>query len=75
LRHRADIEGIFNPVMKDILKLALEQRNATTRKKAQSPKAILLVGGLGGNKFLYEKLQEEFAVGHIDVLQPTGPHV
>lgn len=75
-----DIQGIFNPVIKEILKLSLEQRNEATKKKLKEPKAILLVGGLGGNRYLYERLQAGFNVGgygagDISVLQPSGPHV
>jgi tRNA A37 threonylcarbamoyltransferase TsaD len=61
--------------MSSILKLILEQRNETMRKKGKKPKAILLVGGLGGNKFLFERLQAEFDAGDIDVLQPSGAYV
>lgn len=70
-----DIKSIFDPVMKSILQMALEQRNETMKKKSKKPKAILLVGGLGGNKFLYQRLRAEFAAGDISVLQPTGPVV
>jgi hypothetical protein len=62
--------------MSDILKLACKQRNETMKKKKKKPKAILLVGGLGGNQFLNERLQAEFTTGgDIDVIQPRGPKV
>jgi UDP-N-acetylglucosamine:LPS N-acetylglucosamine transferase len=62
--------------MSDILKLACKQRNETMRKKQKKPKAIFLVGGLGGNRFLNELLQAEFTRGgDIDVIQPRGPNV
>ncbi|ORY19152.1 hypothetical protein BCR34DRAFT_609778 [Clohesyomyces aquaticus] len=68
-----DIRGIFEPVMKDILTLINGQILKTVRKKQQKPKAILLVGGLGSNKFLYQKLQAEYSAGDIDLIQPQGP--
>jgi hypothetical protein len=61
--------------MSDILKLACKQRNETMKKKQRKPKAILLVGGLGGNSFLYDRLKAEFSTGDIDVIQPRGAQV
>jgi hypothetical protein len=61
--------------MKDILKLALEQRNEIMRKRSKKPAAILLVGGLGGNKLLYERFKAEFSARDVVVLQPSGPNV
>ena len=43
-----------------ILKLSLQQRNEATKKRLKEPKAILLVGGLGGNRYLYERLEASF---------------
>jgi tRNA A37 threonylcarbamoyltransferase TsaD len=70
-----DITSIFDPVMSDILELACKQRNKIMKSKHKKPKAIFLVGGLGGNRFLYERLQAEFATGDIEVIQPRGPNV
>ncbi|KAF2026845.1 hypothetical protein EK21DRAFT_92091 [Setomelanomma holmii] len=70
-----DIRDIFDPVLSDILKLALKQRNATMQGKKKKPKALLLVGGLGGNQFLHQRLQAEFSTGDIDVIQPRGSNV
>jgi hypothetical protein len=72
---RIDIKRIFDPVVTDILKLTLQQRNETMKKKLRKPAGVLLMGGLGGNKFLYEKFIAELAASGIDVLQPSGPNV
>ncbi|KAF1938603.1 hypothetical protein EJ02DRAFT_514404 [Clathrospora elynae] len=66
------IKGIFDPVLENILLLVNTQRNGTMKKKQRKPRAILLVGGLGGNKFLYQRLQAEFPAGDTDVIQPRG---
>lgn len=58
--------------MTSILTLIIKQRNATMEKRKRKPKAILLVGGLGGNKYLYQHLQAEFSAGDIDLVQPQG---
>lgn len=70
-----DITGIFDPVMSEILQLACKQRNDTMKSKQKKPKAIFLVGGLGGNQFLYKRLEAEFSTGDIEVIQPRGPNV
>jgi tRNA A37 threonylcarbamoyltransferase TsaD len=72
---REDINSIFDPIMTDILKLACKQRNGAMKSKQKKPKAIFLVGGLGGNQLLHERLKAEFSTGDIDVIQPRGPNV
>jgi hypothetical protein len=61
--------------MSEILKLACKQRNETMKSKQKKPKAIFLVGGLGSNEFLLERLKAEFSTGDIDVIQPRGAQV
>jgi hypothetical protein len=72
--NREVIKSIFDPVMSEVLELVFKQRSAIMRKCQRKPKAILLVGGLGGNQFLYEKLQAETS-GDMDIIQPRGPNV
>ncbi|KAF1843607.1 uncharacterized protein K460DRAFT_396871 [Cucurbitaria berberidis CBS 394.84] len=66
------IKSIFDPVLERILLLVNTQRNGTMKDKQRKPRAILLVGGLGSNKFLYQRLQAEFPAGDTDVIQPRG---
>ncbi|KAF2467960.1 uncharacterized protein BDR25DRAFT_266432 [Lindgomyces ingoldianus] len=68
----ADIKKIFDPVMRDILTLTNRQITETLRRKKKKPKAILLVGGLGSNKFLYQRLHAEYSTGDVDLIQPQG---
>ncbi|KAH7341154.1 hypothetical protein BKA66DRAFT_544029 [Pyrenochaeta sp. MPI-SDFR-AT-0127] len=66
------IKGIFDPVMRDILLLVNTQASETIKTMSRKPNAILLVGGLGGNKFLYQRLRAEFPADDSKVIQPEG---
>ncbi|KAF2113651.1 hypothetical protein BDV96DRAFT_647905 [Lophiotrema nucula] len=68
-----DIRKMFDPVMTSILTLLHEQRVATLKERQRKPDAILLVGGLGSNIFLHQRLEAEFAAKDIELLQPRGP--
>jgi hypothetical protein len=59
-----------------ILELACKQRNEIMKKKQRKPKAIFLVGGLGGNQILHDRLEKGFSPsGDIQIIQPRGPNV
>lgn len=76
--HREEMKSIFDPVLRVILTLVLQHKNRTMRLKLKCPNAILLVGGLGGNRILYDALALEFhesGAGDTDILQPSGPEV
>jgi hypothetical protein len=57
-----DIQKVFEPVVKEILKLVKAQIKATNKRV----KAVLLAGGFGRNEYLRHRLQKEVGVG-IDV--------
>ena len=66
---RADVLGIFEPVVKEIMSL-IEGQIAATKAHV---KAILLVGGLGQNTFLRDSARQAFGPKGIEVMQsPNG---
>ncbi|KAK5107132.1 hypothetical protein LTR62_001690 [Meristemomyces frigidus] len=76
---RGHIRGIFDVVLPQIRSLIRDQVTAVTEeKKGITPKAILLVGGLGACNYLYQELRIEYRATSktqakaVDVLQPSG---
>lgn len=65
----ADVQGIFEPVVKEILKLVMNQIKATST----SVKAVLMVGGFGQNAYLRDRIRAEVAPLNVEVMQsPNG---
>jgi molecular chaperone DnaK (HSP70) len=62
-----EMEGIFEPVIKDVIALVKGQIKATNKKI----RAVLLVGGFGQNNYLKERLRSTLG-SSIEVRQP--PH-
>jgi hypothetical protein len=54
-----DIKEVFRPILEQIYELVLQQVNTASRR-GKKPKAILLAGGLGGNRYLYNYLAKKF---------------
>jgi len=63
----AEVDGIFEPIVRKIIKLVEAQILSTSQKTT----AVLLVGGFGQNNYLKERLRASLGSG-ILVLQP--PH-
>lgn len=64
------IKGFFDPVVAEIEKLVLAQIRTTTERV----KSVILVGGFGGNKYLFDKLQKAVGDG-IKVSKPKNTYV
>ncbi|KAK0100415.1 hypothetical protein ONS95_008363 [Cadophora gregata] len=56
---RADIEGVFDGTINQIVQLVLEQIHKTRQRENKPPKAVFLVGGFGQSPYLYSRLQQE----------------
>ncbi|KAI5465927.1 hypothetical protein BGZ63DRAFT_411377 [Mariannaea sp. PMI_226] len=68
---RSEIEAIHRPVMEDIVSLVMSQINEVRLKYNKAPKFVMLVGGFGKSRHLYDCLRN--AVGRrIEVLQAPG---
>jgi hypothetical protein len=67
-----DIKQIFQPVMTDIERLVKDQIAKAYAKEGQQPTAILLAGGFGSNKYLFEYLSTKFGPS-IEIVQRPFP--
>lgn len=54
-----DVQKVFEPVVREIVKLVKAQITATTNLGDHRVKMILLAGGFGRNKYLRSRLQDE----------------
>ncbi|KAI9777720.1 MAG: hypothetical protein M1839_008639 [Geoglossum umbratile] len=70
--NRKQIVMIFDPVISQIQDLVDDQVRSAQLKAFRRPKAILLVGGFGSCRYLYELLDARNAPKDIKVLQPQG---
>ena len=59
------VRAIFEPVVKEVLKLVTDQIKAAKRHV----KAVILVGGFGQSAFLRDAIREEVKPGGVEVLQ------
>ncbi|KAG6355052.1 hypothetical protein INS49_004133 [Diaporthe citri] len=65
------LQGIFNPIIIDILRLVDKQvTDARLKRGGQNVKAIFLVGGFGSSRYLKERLERVYKPQGIQVLQP-----
>ncbi|TID21337.1 actin-like ATPase domain-containing protein [Venturia nashicola] len=64
------LQQVYKPIVGQIYELTLLQVS-TAAKKGKIPNAILLAGGLGGNKYLYKFLAEKFP--RIEIVQRPYP--
>ncbi|RSL67500.1 hypothetical protein CEP54_003231 [Fusarium duplospermum] len=64
-----DILSVFSPIVDKIVSLVRRQCDAIERKYSQRPKHIILVGGFGRCRYLFDRLQAEF---ESSVLQAQG---
>ena len=60
-----EIRKIFEPVLKEVLELVVNQIKATKQKT----KAVLLVGGFGGNAYLRDSMHQEVKAYNTQVVQ------
>ena len=60
-----EIRKIFEPVLKEVLKLVVDQIKATQQKT----KAVLLVGGFGGSAYLRDSMHQEVKTYNTQVVQ------
>ena len=60
-----EIRKIFEPVLKEVLHLVVNQIKATKKKT----KAVLLVGGFGGSAYLRESIRQEIKPYNTQVVQ------
>ncbi len=64
-----DVGCIFEPVVKEVLRLVTGQIMAAKRHV----KAVILVGGFGQNAYLRDAIREEVKSSNVEVLQsPNG---
>jgi len=66
----AQVKGFFDPVIEEIEKLVLAQIRATKERV----KCVILVGGFGCNKYLYDRLKRAVP-DDIKVSKPKSPYV
>lgn len=65
------LQNIFEPVMKDVLRLIDAQvSEAREKRPGNGLKGIFLVGGFGSSRYLKEQLQKEYDLMKIQVIQP-----
>lgn len=62
----SDIHNIFEPVIKEIISLVSQQVELSEEVGA-NVKAVIMVGGLGENLYLYERLRKVLAYQNIGV--------
>lgn len=60
-----EVKAIFEPVVKEVLKLVTGQIKAAKRHV----KAVILVGSFGQNAYLRDAIREEVKSSSVDVLQ------
>ena len=64
-----EVRAIFEPVLKEVLRLVTGQINATKK----SVKAVILVGGFGQNAYLRDAIRHEIKSSKIEVYKcPNG---
>ncbi|KAI1843813.1 hypothetical protein JX266_010072 [Neoarthrinium moseri] len=61
------IRQFYAKTLNGVRQLISDQKKEIMRKHGKEPKKILLVGGLGSSRYIYNRLQAE----HQNVLQPT----
>ncbi|KAH7170827.1 hypothetical protein EDB81DRAFT_909517 [Dactylonectria macrodidyma] len=66
----SEIQSVFSPVAYNIEKLVRDQVKAVIEKFSTPPKYIILVGGFGRSRYLFNRLNTRF--GHSTVLQSRG---
>ncbi|KAI8719009.1 hypothetical protein NCS52_00681200 [Fusarium sp. LHS14.1] len=64
-----EILSVFSPIVDKIVSLVRRQCDAIERKYSEPPKHIVLVGGFGRCRYLFDRLQTEF---ESSVLQAQG---
>ena len=65
----AEVQAIFDPVVKEVLNLVNGQIKAAKRHV----KTVILVGGFGQSAYLRDAIREEVKPSNVDVLQcPNG---
>ncbi|KAI0542677.1 actin-like ATPase domain-containing protein [Xylaria digitata] len=63
------VQGIFDPVITDIIRLIDEQvKNALLKRQGRELKGIFLVGGFGASQYLKARIEKE--IPDIQVIQP-----
>ncbi|CAM1506717.1 Fc.00g063580.m01.CDS01 [Cosmosporella sp. VM-42] len=67
----SDIKSVFSPVMVKIEALVERQSRAVKQKYSAPPKHIILVGGFGRSRYLFDRLQASFGPSTA-VLQSQG---
>ncbi|KAF7862485.1 hypothetical protein EAF04_007358 [Stromatinia cepivora] len=73
---RQDMESIFDPVVKNVIDLLQEQLTEVRVHKKTKIHRIVLVGGLGSSKYLYDKLSIWCrSNGEIELLCPKNPQI
>ncbi|PHH68703.1 hypothetical protein CDD80_7336 [Ophiocordyceps camponoti-rufipedis] len=69
-----DIGEIYRPVVAEVVGLVVDQITQVKKKARKDPKYVILVGGFGMSRILYENLQRAMATGKFktEVLQSGG---
>lgn len=71
---RQEMKGIFDPVIKEVLRLVQVQIDSVKMAGHPSISLLLLVGGFGSSPYLYQRVQEHIAqqAGSLKILQPAN---
>ncbi|CAK7222239.1 hypothetical protein SBRCBS47491_004798 [Sporothrix bragantina] len=66
---RSTIVGFFDETYQGIRQLINDQNKKIVAQEGKPPKKIILVGGLGSSRYLFQRLQTEYS----NVMQPQRP--
>ncbi|KAK9436327.1 actin-like ATPase domain-containing protein [Metarhizium brunneum] len=71
---RDDIWSVFKVVLGEVASLVLDQIREANRKYKRPPKYVMLVGGFGRSRALYDYLRKEIGLRFrsVDILQDEG---
>lgn len=70
--NRGHVSEIFENVISKVRSLVNDQVDAVAAKEGRLPKAIVLVGGFGSCRYLYNMLKKEHKPRGIEVYQSSG---
>jgi hypothetical protein len=72
--YSGELKGVFGETLNRSRQLINDQIKAIQQEKegGKKPKAIILVGGFGACRYVYDTLKVEHSKNKIEILQPRG---